>query len=141
MPYSPYQTFNYGGPGTTLSALRTMTPDQLLAMRTNARIAQAAPALAENARQFDVGTAEGARQFNLSDLFRNKQLGEEGRQFDVTDVFRNKQLTSEEERALAQLGENARQFDIGTGLSYAQLSARTLTDQLNAWANMMAGLR
>lgn len=142
MPYIPDTSFNYAAPGGQLDVLRSMSPQQLLNMRTQDRIAQGAPALSENARQFDVGTAENARQFNLNNLLQNQQLeaqiqqaagrlgfdyanmnaqqraqaealAEQGRQFDVTDVFRNRQLSSQEQQALQQLQEQARQFDIG----------------------------
>lgn len=134
MAYIPEQSFNYGGSTGTLASLRTLPINDLIAMRTNARIAQGAPALAENARQFDVGAAEGARQFNVSDLFRNNQLGENTRQFDVGNTGTN-------ERYYAGLGENARQADVSTGVSYAQMANQQLLAQLQMWSQMMAGLR
>lgn len=152
MPYIPDTSFNYAAPGGQLDVLRNMTPQQLLNMRTQDRIAQGAPALAENARQFNVGTAENARQFNLTNMLQGAQLeaqikqaadrlgfdyanmnaqqrqaaealAEQGREFNVSDVFRNRQLTSQEQQALQQLQEQARQFNVGNQSANEQFFA------------------
>lgn len=66
--------------------------------------------LAENARQFDIRTREGARQFDA-------QLGESARQFDTRTREGGRQFD-------AQLGENARQFDTQIGENARQFDTK-----------------
>lgn len=84
----------YAGGGTTLSSLLNRSPEELLDLRTKYRIAQNAPALAENARQFDVGNAGTNERYYAG-------LGEQQRQSDTGTQLSYDQLANQQ--LLAQL--------------------------------------
>lgn len=78
---SSFATPSFGGGGPTLSSLLNMSPESLLQLRTKYRIAEDAPALAENARQFDIGNTGTNERYYAG-------LGENARQSDMDTAYR-----------------------------------------------------
>lgn len=83
MAYYP-GNFNYSSPTGSFN-FNPALPDwvanpetmlqNLMRARTQARIAEQAPALSEGGRQFDVSTAEGRRQFDLQNALAQGEAG------------------------------------------------------------------
>lgn len=126
-----------GGGAPTLSSFRNMSPDQLLRLRLQYRLAEQEPALTQRQReaemqnqQFGQQLAQQQSQFETTSGLDRDRFIESMRQFGMTFD----QAASEFDRRMAQQDQ---QFGANLGFQYNQLGSQNLWNQLNSYYNLL----